>query len=281
MTGHGGHDPLILVRIRVPIIDVGDHSVRWLAIRSIASRPKPSPVILVKQVRLRSCGVARSIPSSATSCRINSALDLAGLTGEMALDQTQRRLRQRDPWSLPFLVPASHPRGLPGNCHHPRRCEPRMAATSPGLWPVRRISLSAGSSSATASRPRIGENALTIIGRISINRLHGLIATISCLTAQEKIADAEASTWLATIGASILIIDGANVGAGDGARPSACPSAAAGGERTRALGLPPRLVVLPWRGTRRSRPASSAKVSDVPLPCVSRPQGLCPPRRRA
>jgi hypothetical protein len=50
-----------------------------LATLSIASLPKPSRVIVVRQIRLRSCGVARSSFSSVTIFRMNTPDTLAFL----------------------------------------------------------------------------------------------------------------------------------------------------------------------------------------------------------
>ena len=82
-----------------------------------------------------------------------------------------------------------------------------MAATSPGLWPVNRISLSAGSSFSHSSLTSASDStrSRSVVGLLSIS-LHGLTVRISCRIAHEKIADAEARTWLARIGASIRII---------------------------------------------------------------------------
>ena len=86
-------------------------------------------------------------------------------------------------------------------------CSRCMAATSPGRWPVSRINFSAGSSfshsSLTSSSDRTRSR--SVVGLRSTS-LHGLTVRISCLIAHEKIADAAASVWLATMGASIRII---------------------------------------------------------------------------
>ena len=140
------------------------------------------------------------------------------------------------------LGPRPAPSGLPGSCHQPSAMCPRcMAATSPGRWPVRRISFSAGSSLGhsrlTSASDRTRSRSL--VGLLSTS-LHGLTVRISCLTAHEKIADAEASTWLATIGRIDPDHHGADVGAGDGGRLQLAP---AGQEVTR---------------DQRARPASSS-----------------------
>ena len=77
--------------------------------------------------------------------------------------------------------------------------------------------MSAGSAlghSATSSASE-RTRSLSLVGFLSTS-LHGLTATISCRIAQLKIADAAASVWLATIGASIREHHGSDIGAGDG-----------------------------------------------------------------
>ena len=63
----GGHDSPVLIRVAVAVVNVGH--LGCPVIGHPVSRPNPSRVIHVRQVRRRSCGVARSIPSSATSFR--------------------------------------------------------------------------------------------------------------------------------------------------------------------------------------------------------------------
>ena len=244
---HRRHDPLVLVGVAVPVVDVGH--LAGLVVRhpvhGVAPEAQPRDH--------RQAGAPQVVGRGALDPVLGHELlhpRGAGLgarpLGEVLIDQRLRGLRQPDPVVSAVLGPRPIASGLPR--HLPpalRRCaDARMAATSPGRWPVSRISRRPVSSRGHSSLTSASESTRSrLVVGLRSTPLHGLTVTISCLIAQEKIADAEASTWLATIGASILSIMCAT-----SARVIACAFSlphlrhqVLGDE---LLGLPPALVVL-------------------------------------
>ena len=114
----------------------------------MASRPKPSAVMVLPWVRRRSCGVARSTPSLAqiAAHRGVEASDRAAtrtgkheaaghaIVGQVG-DDACAALGNHTRWLAPFLVPGqpSAGTGSPGISHQPSTmCSRRMWLTSPG-----------------------------------------------------------------------------------------------------------------------------------------------------
>ena len=125
---------------------------RWLVIRFIASRPKPSPVTSCLKVRRKSCGVARSTPSFLQICAHGAVEAVTApprsprtrSRGAVAHLGHNRLHRRRQPHAMRLRrswCPASQRRHrLAGHLPPPSMmCSRRMWATSPGRWPVSRI----------------------------------------------------------------------------------------------------------------------------------------------
>src|SRR6516165_2182810 len=230
--------------------------------RFMASRPKPSEVTVEPCVRLRSCGVARAIPSLAQIAAIalcslkigpprGPAKTKPGASSPAIKGRAAAGSQTR--WLAPFLVPGQmSAMGSPGICHQPSTtCSRLILATSPGRWPSNKIALSAlaltgsmpssacqncGSSDADKTRSRLR------VGLLSIS-LHGLAVARPSLIAQVKTAEIAALVWLATTGAVIFAIILLDVAARDRCHLQLAP--AGQGETTdQGIALSPCLVVL-------------------------------------
>src|SRR5262245_60654927 len=141
---------------------------RWLVTRLSASLPKPRPVTLVLNDLRRSCGVARSTPSFAQMSRMRAsswpigwprgpantkpAFGSSSPASSARIARTGSASHTR--CAMPYVVPgpSSSATSSPGISHQPSTmCSHRMWATSPGLWPESKITLSAEEATSPAS----------------------------------------------------------------------------------------------------------------------------------
>ena len=208
MPRHGRHDPLVLLRVAVAVVDVGHRAGPVIGdpVHRVAAEAEPGDPRQAGAPQIVRRGALD--PELGDQLPLSSALDL--------LPPSPRGGSRSAPARAPTATPGDRgrswcpatPCGLPGICHQPSAiCSRCMAATSPGRWPVRRISFSAGSSFGHSRRDLgVGQDALAVRGRIAVDQLARIDGEDLLLDRPREDRLAAARAWLATIGASIRII---------------------------------------------------------------------------